>query len=91
MQFPDDNTLLARGKYTTLSSERKKQLERVRVACQTMMTSTQRVLRDCEERPPQNMDDILLIGRCLENIKTAREVIVGLCNDMADLETEAWE
>lgn len=88
--FPADEILIARGKYSTLSKERREQLERVQGICTTLITTSQHVLRDCEakaENVPQLLDKI---ENCLDNVRKARERILTLNLGMDELRDEAW-
>ncbi len=89
--FPDETILVARGKYATLSKERRKQLERVRDVCSSIVTAAQAALRDCELMPPESEGPIQTIETCLHNLKDARLRIVGLATNMNELRTEAWQ
>lgn len=88
--FPDEPTLIARGKYSTLTKERHAQLERVQGICSTIMSATQGALRDCEVKPPANMAHIETIVKSLENLKAARERIITLSLGLIELEPDAW-
>ena len=90
MQFPDDATLLARGKYSTLGKERRVQLERVQALCSLMITSTQGALRDCEIMPPVNTGALANLEACLMNLKASRESIVELSVAMLEIKPQAW-
>lgn len=90
MQFPDEQTLIARGKYHTLSKERRIQLERVQGICTSLITTTQAALRDCEAMPPANSAHVALIEKCVENLQDAREKIVGLAAEMIEMKPRAW-
>lgn len=90
MMYPDDQTLIARGKYSTLGKERRQQLERVQSICTSMMTSAQQSLRDCETMPPVNNGFVQQIEKCLENLKEAREKIVTLAAEMIEIKKVAW-
>ncbi|HZR03867.1 MAG TPA: hypothetical protein VFA81_11905 [Burkholderiales bacterium] len=88
--FPPDEVLIARGKYTTLSKERREQLDRVRSVCTTLITNAQATLRDCEAKPPKDPSHLETMVKCLENLQSARERITTLCLGMQELEEEAW-
>lgn len=88
--FPPDDVLIARGKYSTLTKERREQLERVQSICSTMVTAAQAALRDCEARPPVNKGPIDTMTACLTNLQASRERIITLCAGLAELEDEAW-
>jgi hypothetical protein len=88
--FPDDATLIARGKYSTLSKERRKQLERAREICTSITTASHAVLRDCELQPPQEAGPLLTVEKCLTNLKDTREKLVSLSTEMLELQMIAW-
>lgn len=90
MQFPDDPTLIARGKYSTLRAERKKQLERVRNICTLLITEAQASLRDCELVPPKSAEHVAKLEHCLDNLQDARQRIVELANEMIAIEPTAY-
>lgn len=90
MNFPDDATLLARGKYATLSKERRAQVERVQNISKTIMHLANPLLKDCEERPPVDADSLVRLEDCIKNARSARERLIELCTRMNELEPEAW-
>lgn len=90
MQFPDNDVLLARGKYSTLSHERHEQLKRVQAICATLITGAQAVLRDCESRPPKEPQHIVTLATCVENLTDARDRIIRISQGMNELEPAAW-
>lgn len=88
--YPDDATLIARGKHSTLTKERRAQIRRVQDVCSTIVTAAQATLRDCEEMPPVNIKPIETIDRCIENLKDARVRLVELATNINDLRPQAW-
>ena len=90
MQFPDENVLIARGKLSTLSAERREQLKRVAATCDTVVRAAHQFLRDCEEMPPEDLTHIITLERCLMNMRDARERIVNLASEMVELKRQAW-
>lgn len=90
MGYPDDATLIARGKDATLKRERRQQLERVQNICTSMMTAAHAAMRDSEKMPPESAGPILEIERCLENLKDARGKIVNLAGEIIELREVAW-
>lgn len=88
--FPDDATLIARGKYSTLSHERHEQLKRVQTIAETIVNGAYAVLRDCEAKPPKEPQYIVTLAKCVENITDARDRLVLISKGMNDLEPEAW-
>lgn len=88
--FPDDQTLIASGKYSTLSKERHEQIKCVQDICRTLQATATMILTDCQEKPPANGTHIELVGKCFENAKASRERLITLCLGMNELEDEAW-
>lgn len=90
MQFPDDPTLIARGKYSTLGRERHAQLARVQKIGTTLIGTANHILRDCEQQPPVDGSHVKLLEDCLRNVQDAREKLVLLCAEMSALKPQAW-
>lgn len=88
--FPDDQTLLARGKYSTLSHERHEQIRRVVDICRTMQATVAKVVTDFQEEPPVDPTLVPLLEKCVVNLTDAREKIITRCLGMAELKSEAW-
>ena len=88
--FPDDATLLARGKYSTLSHERHEQIRRVVDICRTMQATVAKVVTDCQEEPPSDPALVPILEKCVTNLASAREKIMTMCLGMAELKSEAW-
>jgi hypothetical protein len=88
--FPDDTTLLARGRYATLSRERKQQLDRFQKVCSMVMSKVAAALKDAADIPPVNSEPLQAIERCLANLSDARAKLVDLSTQMAELRPTAW-
>ena len=88
--FPDDQTLIARGKYSTLNREWHEQVKRVQDTCRTIQGAVPLILSDCQEKPPADAAPLLLIGKCLENLGKARERLITLSIGMAEVHPDAW-
>lgn len=88
--YPADDILIARGKYSTLSKERKEQIKRVQGICTTAITAAGQILGDCQAKRPTNMAAYESLAKCLENAISARDRIAVLCAEMAELEPKAW-
>lgn len=88
--YPPDEILIARGKYSTLSKERRKQLERARDICTAITTASHAALRDCEKQPPEEIGPVLTVEKCLTNLKDTRERLTALSTEMLELEPTAW-
>jgi hypothetical protein len=90
MQYPDDARLIAIGKYSMHSRERRAQVERVQNICKTIMHLANPLLTDCQERPPVDSTHLAKLQECLKNAENARGKIIEHCNAMAELEPEAY-
>ena len=88
--FPDDATLLARGKYSTLSSLRHEQIKRVQDICRTIQGAVPLILREAEQKPPADEAQVLLVEKCLGNLKDAWDRLKTLSLGLNELESEAW-
>lgn len=89
--FPDDEILLARGKYSTLGRERREQLKRMAKIATTVMASCSQAMRDCEAIPPVTEEPLNTIGKCLGNFIDCRNKLVEICGDMEALKPMAWD
>jgi precorrin-6B methylase 1 len=88
--FPDEPTLIARGKYSTLMKERKEQIKRVQEICRTIQGNATLILTDSQKKPPDDARALEETIRSMENLKAARERIVTLSLGLIELEPEAW-
>lgn len=88
--FPSDSILLARGKYSTLSSERRALLKRVQSSCSLLMDQASQIMRDAEKEPPVNAEHLTAAAACLEQAGNARAELVKVCEQMIPLKQEAW-
>lgn len=88
--FPADSILLARGKYATLSSERRALLKRVQSSCSLLMDQASQIMRDAEKEPPVNSDHLQAAFTCLETAGNARAELVKVCELMGEIKEDAW-
>ncbi len=88
--FPDEPTLIARGKYSTLSHERHEQIKRVQDICRTVQATVPKILADFQEEPLVDEGYIGLLEKCVANLGSAKERITTMCLGMAELKPEAW-
>ncbi len=88
--YPTEDILIERGKYSTLSKERKEQIKRVQGVCTTMIASASQIMNDCQAKPPTNMAAYESMAKCLENAISARDRIAALCTEMSAIEPKAW-
>lgn len=88
--FPDEPTLIARGKVSTLNKERREQLERVQGICNMIVTEAQAVLKDCHAKPPVNQSHLENLGKCIDNLYKSRERLITVGLGLNEYEPEAW-
>lgn len=88
--FPDDATLIARGKHSTLSRERRQQVERFQKAAQAAMHAANAALKEAQEMPPDNPTHLVSLERCIANMQETRQKIVDLCGQLIEIKREAW-
>lgn len=88
--FPDEPTLIARGKYATLSKERRVQIERVQTICKTIMHLANPLLDDCQEKPPADGSPLSRLEECIKNARSARDRLIELSTQMNELKEQAW-
>lgn len=89
MQFPDDATLVARGKYSTLGKERRKQLKRVQDTAGNLMGLCQQAMHGVQA-DQADTKAIATMQICVDSLKDAGEKIVSLGAEMNVLKPEAW-
>lgn len=90
MQYPDDATLIERGKYATLSKERYAQIERVQKLSKVIMHHANPLLQDCQERPPVDASSLVVLEECVKNARSARDRLIEICNEQNKLKGAAW-
>lgn len=90
MDFPADDVLIARGKYSTLGKERRAQLERVQRICSQVVTEAHKTLRDCDQIPPVDESHLDTLASSVEQLKDLRAYIVALCASMQMQKELAW-
>lgn len=88
--FPDDATLIARGKYSTMSHERHDQIKRVQEICRTIQATVPKILADFQEEPLLDANYIPLLEKCVANLASAKERIMTMCLGMAEIKPEAY-
>lgn len=89
MQFPDDATLIARGKYSTLGKERRKQLERVQKTAANLMSLCQQAMNGVQAEVADTKA-ISSMQTNVDNLKDAGDLIVSLGTEMAAIKEAAW-
>ena len=90
--FPNDDILIARGKYSTLSRERRAQIARVAKACETAMGYMHKINTLVQGKEPIEAVQMLPdLHRCIANVEAGSRAIVDLTDEMQALQAEAWE
>lgn len=87
--FPSDEILIARGKYSTLGRDRRKQLERVQMTCTVVMNLCGQAMKGAQQDEP-DVTPINKMRECVENLEKAAEHIAGLNAEMSLLKEVAW-
>lgn len=88
--YPEEQRLLAIGKYSFLGRKRREQLERLQKICTTVIGTANHIMRDAEQKPPADLGPIKLLEDCLQNAQNARALLVTISTQMNDIEKEAW-
>src|SRR5581483_846958 len=87
--FPDNPTLIARGKYSTLSGERRDHLKRVAKLSNTLQANIYASLRGLEDRK-DIAHHVATMRACLENLEQSAERMKAIHEEQAELSMEAW-
>ena len=90
MEFPDDVRLIAMGKYSMLSKERRAQVERVHTISKTIMHLANPVLQELQDQPPVEQKNLVELLKCVRNLRRARRKLVELGNHMNAIKPIAW-
>lgn len=88
--FPDDQRLIAIGKYSVMSHERHDQIKRVQDICRTIQATVPKILSDFQEEPLIDEGYIPLLEKCVTNLASAKERITTMCLGMAEIKPEAY-
>ena len=87
--FPDDPTLIARGKYSTLSGERRDHLKRVAKLSNTLQQNLLAAIRGMEDR--KDVTTYLTGMRaCLANLEQSWTRLKAIHAEQCGLSMEAW-
>ena len=89
MKFPDDATLIARGKYSTIGKERRKQLQRVQQTAANLLGLCQQAMHGVQAEQADTKA-ISAMQVHVDSLKDAGDRIVDLGMDMAELKPQAW-
>lgn len=87
--FPDVPTLIARGKYSTLSSERRDHLKRVAKLSNTLQQNLLAALRGLEDRKDIT-HHVTAMRACLANLEQSSERMKVIHEEQAGLVMDAW-
>jgi len=92
--YPDDEVLVARGRYSTLGAERREQIERVMGTKGIINTMRAHLLLLCngiQERPTEHKQHLTAMRACLGNLENAWNRIDELLEEMEPLKALAWD
>ncbi len=87
--FPDDPTLIARGKFSTLSGERRDHLKRVAKLSNTLQANLLAAIRGLEDRKDIT-HHLTAMRACLANLEQSAERMKAIHEEQAALSMEAW-
>lgn len=91
MNYPDDYTLIARGKQATLLKERREQIQRVQDVCKFVQGQVAIMVQGVQKRPPEDVtEQVQQSNKALENAFKAQVRIIELTTEIDALEEEAW-
>ncbi len=88
--YPSEEILVARGQYSTLSSERKQHIERCQKITDTMRQHLLLALLGVQDRPPKNRASLDALRACLGNYENSWNRVDELCKEMEPLKELAW-
>lgn len=90
MNYPDEATLIARGKWATLGRERYSLIRDMQAASKRIMHLANPMLDDAQEEPPVNDQPLKDLQGCLKGAEKIRERLLIVCNERASLKAQAW-
>ena len=90
ISYPDDLTVLARGKYSICGKERREQIERVAKLANTMQQHLLLALNGVQEEPTEKREHLNALRACLGNWENAWNRIDELDAERALLRAEAF-
>lgn len=90
----DDNTLMARGSYSTVRAELEDEKKRMQVLAGEMLSTTTQILRRMQpegDAVPDGCAPLFVAGRAtLDAMELATLRIVSLAQQKHDLRVQAW-
>ena len=90
MNYPDEATLIARGKWATLGQERRSQIERVQKISKTVMHLANPFLGECQEEPIPENTVLETMQECLRHAEHARKRLIEITQERASIKQQAW-
>lgn len=87
--FPDDDVLIARGKYSTVASERRAYLKELRATCESISGCAARVIRAPDDITFMNEQAAMLATLTERALGTVRQ-LEGLASHLDELRPVAW-
>lgn len=89
-----DDTLMARGAYSTVRAEHEDAKKELQILCGEMASIASKVLRKMQpdnDAVPESVDDMIAAGRAtLDAIDVCVTRIASLAQQRADLKHQAW-
>lgn len=89
--FPADAILIARGKYATLSKERRRELKIAQATAQNLMNAASQIMRDLETEPPVDNGHVEAAQDCINMLSDSQAKLLALGTQMQELLPQAWE
>jgi hypothetical protein len=90
----DNETLMARGAYSTVRAEHEDEKKRMQILTGEMSSVTSQVLRQVQpdgDAVPEGVGDLLAKGRgILDAMEVCAQRIIGLAKQKAALKPQAW-
>ena len=90
----DDDTLMARGAYSTIWAAHKDEKKNLSVLCGELSSTAAKILRRMQpdnDAVPDSVDDLLKAGRAsLDAIELCVRSIESLAQQRAGIKTQAW-
>lgn len=89
IEYPADEVLLARGRYSTITAERKALMKAMQKAVETIANSAHRILRAPEDLALAQ-GEATRVDECILAIKSILERLAVLAPLLAELQLVAW-
>lgn len=90
MVYPDNATLLARGKWATLGREKYALIRDAQTIGKKIMHLANPFLEDCQEELPADETPLKELHGCLKGAEKIRGRLVEIATERASLKAQAW-